>query len=138
MTMLGQLLGADVAQPIQALGNVLDRLFTSDDERLSRTEALTRLAQQPHLAQIELNKLEAQHRSIFVAGWRPFIGWVCGAGLCWEFLGHPVFEWVVALWLPGRGIQTPAIVTDHLIELVIALLGLGAMRSVEKLAGRAR
>ena len=69
------ILGA-LAQPIEAIGNVLDKLFTSDDEKLSRQEALARLAQQPAMAQIEINKIEAAHRSVFVAGWRPFIGWV--------------------------------------------------------------
>ena len=138
VNILGALAGGGLAQPIEAIGNVLDRLFTSDDEKLSRQEALARLAQQPAMAQIEINKIEAAHRSVFVAGWRPFIGWVCGLGLAWAFLGHPLFEWAVALWLPARGIVAPVLITDHMVELVIAMLGLGGLRTFEKIAGRAR
>lgn len=138
INILGTLAGGALAQPIEAVGNVLDKLFTSDDEKLSRQEALARLAQQPALAQIELNKIEAAHRSVFVAGWRPFIGWVCGLGLAWAFIGHPLFEWIVAVWLPARGIVAPVLITDHMVELVIAMLGLGGLRTFEKIAGRAR
>lgn len=138
INILGALAGGGLAQPIEAVGSVLDRLFTSDDEKLSRQEALARLAQQPALAQIELNKIEAAHRSVFVAGWRPFIGWVCGLGLAWAFLGHPLFEWAAAVFLPARGIVAPVLITDHMVELVIAMLGLGGLRTFEKIAGRAR
>ena len=74
MGILSKIIGGAAAQPVQAVGNVLDKLFTSDEERLDKKIILERLMQQPSLAQIELNKVEAQHRSLFVAGWRPFIG----------------------------------------------------------------
>jgi hypothetical protein len=138
MNFLGAFAGGGLAQPIQAIGNVLDKLFTSDDEKLSKQEAMARLAQQPVMAQVELNKIEAAHRSVFVAGWRPFIGWVCGIGLAWAFLGHPLFEWAVAIWLPARGIVAPVLITDHMVELVVAMLGLGGLRTVEKVVGRAK
>ena len=67
--------------PIEAVGNVLDALFTSDKERLDKKAVLARIAQQPTLVQGEINKIEAAHKSVFVAGWRPFIGWVCGLAL---------------------------------------------------------
>ena len=65
MGVLDKLLGGAAAQPIEAVGNVLDKLFTSAEEKLDKQALLTKLAQQPHLAQIELNKVEAQHRSTF-------------------------------------------------------------------------
>ncbi len=123
--------GAAVAAPITAIGNVLDALFTSDDERLDKQALLTKLAQQPNLAQVELNKVEAQHRSTFVAGWRPFIGWVCGVGLTFMFLINPILQWITSK--PG-----PALPEDIVLELVLALLGLGALRTVEKMNGRAK
>lgn len=123
--------GSAAAAPITAIGNVLDALFTSDDERLDKQALLTKLAQQPNLAQVELNKVEAQHRSLFVAGWRPFIGWVCGVGLAFMFLINPVLQWASAR--PG-----PELPEDIILELVLALLGLGALRTVEKMNGRTK
>lgn len=134
MSLLGKLFGggvAEVAQPVEAVGNVLDKLFTSDDERMSRQEALAKLAQQPHLAQTEINKLEAQHRSTFVAGWRPAIGWVCAAGLTFPFLINPCIQW----WTGQPGPELPLAAMN---ELIWALLGLGAMRTAEKLGGKAK
>ncbi len=123
--------GETVAAPINAVGNVLDALFTSDDERLDKAVIMERLRQQPSLAQVELNKVEAQHRSIFVAGWRPFIGWVCGVGLLMSFIVNPILQW----WTNKPG---PALPEDIMMELILALLGLGALRTVEKMNGKAK
>ncbi|MDQ6974821.1 MAG: 3TM-type holin, partial [Mariprofundaceae bacterium] len=101
MGIFSSLLGGSVAQPVEAVGNVMDKLFTSDDERLTHEEVRLRLAQKPHLAQIELNKIEAAHRSIFVAGWRPAIGWVCAAGLGWQFVMQPWIIWMVMVVDPS-------------------------------------
>lgn len=139
MAFLGGLLkgAAEIASPIEAIGNVLDKLFTSDEEKLDKEALLARLAQQPYLAQAEINRIEAQHRSVFVAGWRPAIGWVCAAALFWTYLGHPLFVWAAALWAPG--LTPPALGTeDVLFELVLAMLGLGSLRTFEKTKGRAR
>lgn len=123
--------GEAAAKPITAVGNVLDKLFTSKDEKLTHEEVRIRLAQQPDLAQIELNKVEASHRSMFVAGWRPFIGWVCGLGLVNMFLINPWIQWVTSA--PG-----PNLPKDIIMELVFALLGLGTLRTIEKIQGRAK
>ncbi len=123
--------GEAVAAPVTAVGNVLDQLFTSDEERLDKEIIKQRLAQQPALAQVELNKVEAGHRSLFVAGWRPFIGWVCGVGLAFMFLINPILQWASAK--PG-----PELPQDIILELVLALLGLGALRTYEKMKGRAK
>ena len=131
MGFLSSLLGGNAAEPITAVGNVLDALFTSDDEKLDKKVILTRLAQQPNLAQVELNKVEAGHRSIFVAGWRPAIGWVCAIGLLMTFIVNPFLQWIT-------GEAGPTLPNDIILELVLALLGLGALRTVEKLQGRAK
>jgi hypothetical protein len=135
---LGKIFGVGAAEPIKAVGDVLDGLFTSDEERLDKKAVLERLAQKPGELQAAINKIEAQHRSVFVAGWRPFIGWVCGAGIAWAFIGHPIFEWVVTVFMPARGIVAPVIVTDHLFELVLAMLGMGGLRTLEKFGGKAK
>lgn len=118
-------------EPIEAVGNVFDKLFTSDEERLQAEAVLTKLKQHPAELQVELNKIEAQHRSVFVAGWRPFIGWVCGVGLAFTFIINPLFQWY-------SGSPGPELQVDVMTELVIALLGLGALRTAEKLGGRAK
>jgi hypothetical protein len=131
MGVLDKLLGGAAAQPIEAVGNVLDKLFTSEEEKLDKQALLTKLAQQPNLAQVELNKVEAQHRSTFVAGARPFILWVCGFGLANSFIVNPWIQWITNK--PG-----PVLPLDVMSDLVIAMLGLGALRTVEKLQGRAK
>ena len=125
------------ATPISAVGNVLDQLFTSDDERLTREQAMKALQQKPQLAQAEINKIEAQHKSLFVAGWRPFIGWVCGINLAYLVCVRDWIAWIVNTF--GLQIATPpAIGVDMTAEIVVALLGLGGLRTLEKLNGRSK
>lgn len=131
MKWLGKLLGGATAEPIEAMGNVIDNLFTSDDERLSHEEVMARIQQKPSMVQTEINKVEAGHRSIFVAGWRPAIGWICGAGLANVFLINPWLQWVTGA--PG-----PVMPVEVMTELLLALLGLGALRTAEKFGGRAK
>ncbi len=87
-------------------------------------------------SQLAINEAEAAHKSLFVAGWRPFIGWVCGLGVFWAFLGQPFAVWLTALTEAGH--PPPSIPTDHLFELVLAMLGIGGLRTFEKLKGVAR
>ncbi|MHA2023860.1 MAG: 3TM-type holin [Candidatus Thorarchaeota archaeon] len=87
--------------------------------------------------QIEINKAEAQHASVFVAGWRPFIGWVCGLGLAWAFIGQPVTYWAVNTFM-AEPIVLPNINTDGLYQLVLAMLGMGGLRTFEKIKGVSR
>lgn len=131
-----KLLGGPAIDAVSAVGNAVDQLFTSDEERAQAAILMEKIRQKPQILQAEINRVEASHRSLFVAGWRPFIGWVCGMGFLWAFLLHPLFEWVVAL--RGLDVVPPTIVTDNMMELVLALLGLGTLRSVEKMAGRSK
>lgn len=123
-----------VAKPVEAVGNVLDALFTSDEERLTKQEAMERLRQQPMLAQVELNKMEAQHQSVFVAGWRPAVGWVCAVSLGTYFI--PMHTLAAVLWVRmcwnAQALVAYPIGTDALMELVFALLGMGVIRQVDK------
>lgn len=136
MGIFSKLFGGAAAEPIEAIGNALDGLFTSDDERLTHEEVKMRLAQKPHLAQIALNAAEAGHRSVFVAGWRPFIGWVCGFALAWHFMLYDVASWFAKVF---EGPPPPALNgTETLITVVLSLLGLGGMRTFEKMAGKAK
>ena len=92
--------------------------------------------------QQEINKQEAAHKSIFVAGWRPFIGWVCGFGIAWQFLFNPIANWVLLLIMAYNPdiIIPPLPILDigELISLVMAMLGMGGLRTFEKLRGVSR
>lgn len=131
MGFLSKFIGATTAQPIEAIGNVIGKVFEGKDKALTHQEIMTELAMRPEIAQTEINKLEAQHRSIFVAGWRPFIGWICGCGLAFVFIVNPIVQWLTSR--PGPDMPTAA-----LMSLVTSLLGLGLMRTAEKVAGAAK
>jgi hypothetical protein len=86
------------------------------------------------LAQIEVNKEQAKHKSIFVAGARPAVIWVCCLALLFTGLIHPLLTWVWAFAeFPGKPPET--IETGHMSSLLVGLLGLGAMRSYDKKQG---
>ncbi len=82
--------------------------------------------------QSEINKMEAQHRSIFVAGWRPFIGWICGIALAYNFIIRDVIAWV------SPDIMPPAIQMDQLITILLGMLGLGGLRTFEKIKDKTK
>ena len=88
-------------------------------------------------AEAEINKIEAGHKSLFIAGWRPFVGWVCGLGLAWSFIGHPVASWALAVWGDAE-MTLPHLEMDGMMNLVTAMLGFGGLRTYEKLKGVAR
>ncbi len=130
MGILATLFNNGISSTVDSVGNAIDKIFTSDEERLSKQVIIERLNQQLLLGQIELNKSESIHRSIFVAGWRPFIGWTCGLGIFYEFLLNPL--------LASFGIKTILISNSSLHSLVIALLGLGSLRTFEKINNKAK
>jgi len=78
--------------------------------------------------QAEINKMEAQHRTVFVAGWRPFIGWVCGFALAYNFVLRDLL-----IWFFGPETAPPALQMEHLMTVLLGMLGLGGMRTFEKL-----
>lgn len=105
------------------------------------------LGQAARNGQIEINKIEAASDNLFVAGWRPFIGWVCGFALAYAFVLQPIIEWIIAIIgitiemthiVDGKAvtttelITTPALAVDTLYQLVIAMLGMATLRTYEK------
>ena len=83
--------------------------------------------------QADVNKVEAGSTSMFVAGWRPFIGWVCGSAFGWHYIGAPLFVWGAAM--AGHNVPMPDIPTGDLFTLMLGMLGLGGMRTYEKAQG---
>ncbi len=128
---------ASLVGPI--VNKFVDRI-PDGNERARAKESLERelveAANSAMLAQTEINAVEAQHKSIFVAGWRPFIGWVCGVGIAWSMVVQPVAQWAMIAW--GDGTELPTIDTSYLMELVTAMLGMSGLRTFEKMRGVAR
>jgi hypothetical protein len=91
-------------------------------------------AQELAKGQLEINKAEATHKSIFVAGWRPFIGWTCGVALCWHFVLAPVTMFVCA-YLAVEIPELPTFDMGSLMTVLMGMLGLGTLRTYEKQKG---
>jgi len=125
----GLLGGGSVVEPIVAVGNIIDQIFTSDDEREQANIIKQKLAMQPALLQAEINKVQASHRSTFVAGARPFLMWVCGCGFLFAFVINPLLQWLA----PEMG--SPELPLEAMMELTLAMLGLAGLRTAEKIKG---
>ena len=117
---------------------LLDKFIEDKDQKNALAHEIATLAQkQAHeaqLAQVEVNKQEAQHRSIFVAGWRPFVGWVCGIALAYHFVLAPIILFSVSI----TGVQIPELPSfnmETLTTVLLGMLGLGGLRSFEKYKG---
>jgi hypothetical protein len=122
---------------IPIIGSVLDKIIPDNNAKEQAKQqiekALIDNAAQINLTQAETNKIEASHRSVFVSGWRPFLGWCSGLGFAWVFVVSPVAQWVLAL--QGINLVLPQLQTDVLMELTLAMLGLAGLRTWEKSKG---
>ena len=129
MLNLGSLVG-----PVTGL---LDKFIEDKDVKNKLAHDLStmaeRHAQELAKGQLEVNKTEAAHKSLFVAGWRPAIGWICGLGMASNFLVIPIANFVLAL--TGCTILIPLLDTGEMMPVLMGMLGLGAMRTYEKKQG---
>jgi hypothetical protein len=127
--------------PVSALldigGKVLDRVLPDPAQQAAAKLELMKLQQNGELAQItgqmDINKVEAANSSLFVSGWRPGIGWVCGLGFAVQFVVGPLAEWGSAL--VGHPVKFPQMDMGTMMPLVLGMLGLGGMRTAEKMQG---
>ena len=129
---------------IPILGNMFDRIFPDPKAANEAKLEVMRMAQAGELAQlnadlqlatgqIDINKAEAAHQSLFVAGWRPAIGWVCGAAFAFKFILGPAA--VVSMAMAGHPITLPVFDFSEMSTILVAMLGLGGLRTVEKVKG---
>ena len=129
MLNLGSLVG-----PVSGL---LDKFIEDKDVKNKLAHDLStmaeRHAQELAKGQMEINKTEAAHKSLFVAGWRPAIGWICGLGMASNFLLIPIANFVLAL--TGSAVVVPLLDTGEMMPVLMGMLGLGAMRTYEKKQG---
>jgi hypothetical protein len=127
-----------------ALGPILDGVLKLIPDKNARSEAKEQFEGQMLTAmtslvegQLRINMKEAEHGSIFVAGWRPAIGWICGFALAWSFILQPIGSWVVFMF--GVDIEgIPTIELGPLLSILLGMLGLGGLRTYEKRLGVAR
>lgn len=117
---------------------LLDKFIEDKDTKAKLAHDLAtmaeRHAQELAKGQLEINAAEAKHRSIFVAGWRPFIGWTCGVALAWHFVLAPV----VIFGAGYAGVALPELPTfdmESLMTVLLGMLGLGGLRTFEKAKG---
>jgi hypothetical protein len=129
-----------IGELISSIGKVADDLFTSDKERL--TIALQAKALEADLVkgQMDIDKTEAQNPSVFVAGWRPFIGWVGGLALAYKFLLYPFMLWGWTSfqgfgWIPHTLNPPPVLDAQELWPIITGMLGIAGLRSFDKLQG---
>lgn len=140
MSFLSNIFGPAIGETVKGIGEGVGTLAKdlrtaitgeiSPDKRAKLEELAARAESMAMQGQTAINKIEAGHKSIFVAGWRPFIGWVCGVALAWNYVVHPMLLWV--LTFTQIQTQPPKLSMTELFPVVLGMLGLGAYRSYEK------
>ena len=125
---------------IESVGKVAGDLITTEKERRQLDLEEKKIDQATDLAQIEVNKVEAASSSVFVAGWRPAIGWIGAAALAYQFLAYPLMLWVWTYlqgtgWISRELTPPPVLDADQLWVILSGILGIAGMRSFEKTKG---
>lgn len=103
----------------------------SPEQEAELTKQLTDISANINNAQAEVNKIEAASQRTFVAGWRPFVGWVCGIAFAYNYVFMPFFSYV-ARWIDASAPAMPALEMGELMTILIGMLGLSGMRTYEK------
>ncbi len=141
---------AIIGSAVSAITNLIDNLHTSDKEKLDAEIELRRIGLQEQIIEAQLiagqqqtNAVEARHRSIFVAGWRPAVGWIGAASMAYQFLLYPLLTWGWRAlqgggWVPLELQPPPVIDTEALWVILTGMLGLAGARTFEKIKGAAQ
>ena len=117
---------------------LLDKFIEDKDQKAKLAHDLAtmaeRHAQELAKGQLEITKQEAAHRSLFVAGWRPFVGWTCGVALAYHFVVAPLVLFAAA-WFGAQIPELPTFDMEALLTVLMGMLGLGGLRTFEKYKG---
>lgn len=131
--MLGKALGTDATPDAVAAALSPDALVKLREVEADLQKAQIQADSAASTGQLEVNKAEAANASVFVAGWRPAIGWTCALAYLWTFLIAPLFAYVATV--AGFTGKLPILDLSELTPVLLGMLGLGAMRTVEKVKG---
>ena len=118
---------------IGPVSNLLGKFIEDKDMKNKLAHEVATMAELAK-GQLAINQTEAKHKSIFVAGWRPFIGWTCGVALCWHFVLAPVTIFICA-YLSVVIPELPTFDMGSLMTVLMGMLGLGGLRTYEKQKG---
>jgi len=125
---------------IEPVTGLLDKVIADKDERARLAHEIStmaeRMAHENAQAQLDVNKQEAAHHSLFVSGWRPAIGWCCCLSMVGNYLVIPGANFILAFL--NEPVHIELIDMSMMMPVLLGILGLGSMRSVEKLKGVAR
>jgi hypothetical protein len=126
-----------ISSLVAPVSGLLDKFIEDKDQRALLAHEIATLADkqanEQAVAQIELNKVEAAHQSMFVAGWRPAVGWVCALAMLLNFILIPFIN--LGLEFGGLDLQLDLIDMETMLPVLFGMLGLGGMRTAEKLKG---
>jgi len=126
---VAKMLGGSVVEAATGVADIIDKFVETDEEKAAAKIILMKTMQEPDKWQALTNQIEAKHRSMFVAGWRPAVGWICVMALAWGWIVSPVLQF----FFPEK--QMPLIEMGQALSLIMAMLGMGALRSYEKKEG---
>ncbi len=146
--MLDQLLSGGISGILKGAAELIDTFHTSDEEKhkmkmelLSHQLDVFKSAQSMAIGQMKINLKEAEHPSRFVSGWRPFVGWTCGAGLAYAVVVRPLLNWSTSLLATYTEVVIPVLPVpdlEVLMTTLMGMLGMAGYRTYEKLKGVAR
>ena len=115
---------------------IVDKFIPDPEAKIKAEEALRSDLAGWDKAQLEVNKAEAQTGSLFIGGWRPAIGWACASALWFQYIAVPVAMWVFEIF--GHTLPAPPVLDQVLWELMFGMLGMGGLRTFEKIKGVAK
>ena len=118
---------------IGPVGDIVSKLVPDKDLQAKLNHELKTELHKANMAQIEINKIEAGHKSLFVAGWRSFVGWTCGIAMLYHFLLQPII--IFGLSAAGLSFDLPTFDMGSLMTVLMGMLGLGGLRTFEKTKG---
>ena len=122
-----------IGSVIESVGKVAEHFVTTDKEKMALEIESRKLDQANDMAQIDVNKMEANSSSLFVSGWRPAIGWICGFGLLYVSVLLPISEFLAKMY--GYTGTFPQVDTNITMQVLFGMLGLSGMRTYEKTKG---
>jgi hypothetical protein len=127
-----------IGKLIEPVADILGKFIPDADKKNALAHEIATMAEQHAqalaLAQIAVNKAEASSGNLVVAGWRPFIGWICGSALAWHFILAPMIGAAFA-WAGADAPELPAFDMQSLMTILGGMLGLGSLRTFEKYKG---